>query len=160
MTTDGPILAEGEWPKRAEIHWSNGRSLRFAGAAIVTRPVEASEVVAAPVGFRLERRPLAAPSSRAFLGPADLAVVHGAASDGPPGEGSTLWLVNRDVAPRVVLIEGVPAGWIAGNQSLALDGLRAGRYALRWLSPLGELDSGDGVAATPGVVSLRGGVAP
>lgn len=160
MATDGPILADGEWPKRAEIQWSNGRSLRFAGAAKAARLVEASEVVAAPFGYRLERRALVAPSSRAFLGPADLAMMHGSPSDGPPGEGSTLWLVNRDVAPRVVLIEGVPAGWIAGNQSLALEGLRPGRYALRWLSPLGELDSGDGVAAAPGVVSLRGGVTP
>jgi hypothetical protein len=58
------------------------------------------------------------------------------------------------VAPRVVLLEGVPVGWVAGNQSLALEGLRPGRYAVRWVSPLGEIDSGDGVASAPGVVTL------
>lgn len=160
MSPDGALLADGEWPKRAELQWSSGRTLRFATAAKVARLVEPNEVVAAPTGFHVARRALPIPSSRAFLTQGDFATLRGAAPDGTAGEGSALWLVNRDVAPRVALIEGVPVGWIAGNQSLSLEGLRPGRYAIRWLSPLGELDSGDGVAAAPGVVAMRATASP
>jgi hypothetical protein len=147
-------VGESEWPEVAELRWANGRALRFVAGPRQARAVEASELLAAPGGFKRERPRLPAPSARAFLGPQDLAQLRGAPAEGPSAEGSTLWLVNRDVSPRVVLLEGVPVGWVAGNQSLALEGLRPGRYAVRWVSPLGELDSGDGVAAAPGVVTL------
>ena len=154
LATGTAWVGDGEWPSLAEVRWANGRTLRFVAGPRQARSVEASELLAAPGGFKRERPRLPAPSARAFLGPQDLAQLRGAPVEGPPAEGSTLWLVNRDVAPRVVLLEGVPVGWVAGNQSLALEGLRPGRYAVRWVSPLGELDSGDGVAAAPGVVTL------
>ncbi len=154
LATGTAWIADGEWPALAEIRWANGRTLRFVAGARQARAVEAAELLAAPGGFKRARPQLPAPSARAFLGPQDLAQLRGAPVEGPPAEGSTLWLVNRDVAPRVVLLEGVPVGWVAGNQSLALEGLRPGRYAVRWVSPLGELDSGDGVASAPGVVTL------
>jgi len=154
LATGTAWVGDGEWPSVAELRWSNGRALRFVAGARQARPVDASELLAAPGGFKRERPRLPAPSARAFLGPQDLAQLRGAPVEGPAAEGSTLWLVNRDVAPRVALLEGVPVGWVAGNQSLALEGLRPGRYAVRWVSPLGELDSGDGVAAAPGVVTL------
>lgn len=153
-------VAEGEWPSHAEVRWANGRKLRFSLAKKVARVVEAGEVSALPASFRREPLRLPPPSARPFMGPQDLAALRGAATESPPGEGSALWLVNRDLAPRVALVEGVPVGWVAGNQSLALEGLRPGRYAVRWVSPLGELDSGDGVATAPGVVSLQAPAAP
>ena len=148
-------VGDGEWPSAAEVRWANGRTLRFVLAKKTARVVEAGEVVALPPGYRRERMPLPAPSARAFVGPQDLAQLRGGPAEGASGEGSTLWLVNRDLAPRIALVEGVPVGWVAGNQSLALEGLRAGRYAVRWVSPLGELDSGDSVTTAPSVVSLQ-----
>lgn len=153
-------VGDGEWPSTAEVRWTNGRTLRFALAKKAARVVEANEVVAVPPSFRRERAPLPAPSARAFLGPQDLGQLRGAPSEGPTGEGTTLWLVNRELSPRLALVEGVPVGWVAGNQSLAVEGLRAGRYAVRWVSPLGELDSGDSVATAPGVVSLQAAATP
>jgi hypothetical protein len=153
-------VGDGEWPSAAEVRWSNGRTLRFVLTKKAARVVEPSEVVALPPSYRRERTPLPPPSARAFMGPQDLAQLRGAPTEGPASEGSTLWLVNRDLAPRIALVEGVPVGWVAGNQSLALEGLRPGRYAVRWVSPLGELDSGDSVTSAPGVVSLQAAATP
>ena len=154
MNPHGPLLRDGEHVKRADFQWSNGRKFRLALTARLAKTVESADLLAVPPGYQRRRDLLPAPTSRAFLSPAEMGSLRGAVPEGPPGGGSTLWLVNRDLAPRIALLEGIPVGLLGGNQSLALEGLRPGRYAIRWLSPLGELDSGDGVAEVPGVVTV------
>ncbi len=111
-----------------------------------------------------ESRPpagLATADSRSSVDAAELAhiaPVHGAPTASKPS--AALEVVNNTAARAIIMVQGVPVGWVNAYRRGRFEGFRPGRYRVGALRPLGALRLAPKLVELPGEVVLGGPLQP
>ena len=127
----GPPCSPALVPLRAELQFALGGGLLLDATSVREGPVARSDLALSPVGARMSSSPL--PDPKQPFAPSESLL-----SLRSKGESTSFDLVNKAPAPRLALIDGVPA-YLVPSGGDARVSLHAGRYVVEWRTPLGEL---------------------
>jgi len=129
--TSGPPCSIGLVPVRAEITYVNGGGLLIDATSLREGPIVRTDLAFPPASARASDVPFADPK-RQLVPSESLFAIRS------KGESVSFDLVDKSPAPRVALVDGVPA-WLLPAGGDARVSLHAGRYVVEWRTPLGEI---------------------
>jgi len=127
----GPPCSIGLLPVRAEVSFTHGGGMSITATSLREGPIARADLAFPPA---------AAHTSPAALGEPKLPLASSETlfAMRSKGESASFDLVDKTPAPRIALIDGVPA-YLVPSAGDARVTLRAGRYVIEWRTALGEL---------------------
>jgi hypothetical protein len=127
----GPPCSMNLVPVRADVQFVHGGGLVLTATSLREGPVPRADLAFPPSTARMLE--VALPEPKFPLAPAESLF-----SLRTKGESCSLDLVDKAPAPRLALIDGVPAYMVPAGGDARVS-LHAGRYVLEWRTPLGEV---------------------